>query len=137
MQNIIWIKVPFSEAVNTFNLSDNFLYSTTFTGYYQLIPEADDAFDIYSTGGNQFTQLFFSGSGYWNGSGNTFNYNNYLYDTFDSYVTGLISGYGTFIGGTGFISAETGLSSGIRISGYFNLPNFTGYTIWSGYSGKR
>lgn len=136
MHFVNWIRVPFPEAVNTFNLSDNFLYSVNLTGYYQIIPEANDNFDIYVTGGGRFAQLFFSGSGNWNGSGSTISNNYYFYDTFNNYPTGLISGFGvTGNGLSGFMKNETGLSSGIFISGYnINPLLFTGYTIWSGYN---
>lgn len=129
-----YIKVPFITAVNTFNLSDNFLYSVVLTGYYQLIPEANDNFDIYPTGGGQFSQLFFSGSGNWNGSGYSISNNYYFYDTFDSYQTGLISGFGiTGNGRSGIIPNSTGLNSGIMINGYNISSGLFGYTIWSGY----
>jgi hypothetical protein len=135
MHFINFIKVPFITAVNTFNLSDTFLYSVNFTGFYQQIPFANDNFDPYATGGGQFTQKFFSGSGYWNSSGYTLNNNYYFYDTFDNYQTGLISGFGiTGNGLSGRMSNQTGLNSGTLISGY-NLNPFrsTGYIIWSGY----
>jgi hypothetical protein len=132
---INYIKVPFVTAVNTFSLSDNFLYSVNLTGFYQQLQFGNDNFDIYSTGGGQFTQLFFSGSGYWNGSGRTISNSYYFYDSFDNYSTGLISGFGvTGNGLSGFMANETGLNSGTFTSGYStNLALFTGYIIWSGY----
>lgn len=98
------------------------------TGIYQLIPEANDNFDIYSTGGGAFTQLFFSGSGYWLGSGYTINNNYLFYETFDFYQTGQISGYN----GTSLIYPA--LNSGTTQSGYYLFTGiYSGYTVWSGY----
>ena len=106
MHFINYIKVPFPEAVGTFGLSDNFLYSVSFTGFYQPVPQSNDNFDIYNTGGGQFTQLFFSGSGNWSNSGYSNSYNRYLFDSFDNYLTGAF-----------FISGLQ-LNSGVSVSGY-------------------
>lgn len=93
MHFINWIKVPFPEAVNTFNLSDNFLYSVSLTGFYQAIPYADDDFEKYATG----IRSFFSGSGNWMGSGFSIQspaqFNYYFYDGFENYATGTTSGF--------------------------------------------
>lgn len=137
-----YIKVPFVTAVNTFGLSDNFSYSVSLTGYYSLIPEASDAFDSYATGGGQFTKIFFSGSGNWNGSGYTFSNNNYFYDTFDDYGTGsgilylvagqTVSGYSLFNNlQAGFI-LSSGEQQAIILSFYDLFENYqTG--LVSGY----
>jgi len=128
------LKVPFPEAINTFGLSDGFLYSVSLTGFYRAIPSLAETFDGYITGGGSFTQLFFSGSGGWLSSGFSFTQRFYLAETFDNYQTGLISGYGVRAGNiTGLIPNATGLTSGILISGYTFLNKPTGYTVWSGY----
>ncbi len=82
---INYIKIPFPESINTFGLSDGFLYTFALTGFYLPIPSANDNFDIYPTGGGAFTQLFFSGSGNWLGSGYSLSQNSYLAESFDDY----------------------------------------------------
>lgn len=135
MYNIICLRVPFISAINTYNITDTFLYGVNLTGSYSIIPFGDDNFDLYATGtGNQGGQLFFSGSGFWQGSGYTISNIDYFYETFNDYQTGSISGFGVYGANlTGLIPNSTGLSSGILFSGYNFSTGFLGYTIYSGY----
>jgi hypothetical protein len=120
MQNIQYIKVPFPEALNTFGLSDAFLFSFNISGNYGAIPFANDGFDLYATGGGLLTKLFFSGSGFWLSSGNTFNSNFLFSDNFDYYATG---GYSLGFSGV----------SGQNQSGYLLLASLTGLTFNQNY----
>jgi len=159
---INYIKIPFPESVNTFGLSDGFLYTYTFTGFYLPAPFANDNFDLYPTGGGQFTQLFFSGSGDWSQSGCSFSQNHYLIDSFNEYGTGsgilfltagqTISGYSVFDNlAAGYISNSGGQQAIIftfydlfenyqtgTISGYgqFGISNnaLTGFVLQSGFT---
>jgi len=158
---INYIKIPFPESVNTFGLSDGFLYTFTFTGFYTPIPAANDNFNTYSTGGGVFTQLFFSGSGNWFGSGYSVSNNLYMADTFDKYQTGLliyllsgsdnVSGYNNtynYFGGMTFQSGgnaqpgysqfdsldnyQSGAASGYDSNGVIGVGFLTGFNIYSG-----
>ena len=135
MFNINYIKIPFPEAVETLFLFDGFAYSVSISGSYTQIPEANDSFDSYPTGGGQFTQLFFSGIGFWNGFGYTISESDYFYDDFNRYQTGLISGFGVTGNNLSGIIPDSSFLSGFFINGYnFNVSLTTGYTVWSGYN---
>lgn len=100
---IQWIPSRF-ETVYLYSLAETYpaILSILTSGSYSPIPFAEDNFDIYSTG----FRVSFSGSGYWNGSGQTLSYNYQFYESFDNYPTGSFYGF------------YTGLNSGQTISGY-------------------
>jgi hypothetical protein len=117
MFNINLIKVPFVTAVSTSNITDSYSFYYTISGSYGLLPYAEDAFDIYNTGGGAGIQLYFSGSGNWLGSGYTLNDNLYFYDTFNAYQTGVFP-------------SGLPLSSGYTIIDYGSfVNNYSGYTL--------
>lgn len=124
---INYIKVPFITFYEVYPYTDTSALGIIISGNYQVIPSANDNFDTYPTGGGAFSQLFFSGSGNWFGSGYTSKTTVIFEETFSVYQTGAISGYNGMIESNGF-------NSGITNSGYSQFTGlFTGYTVWSGY----
>jgi len=123
MFNVQFLRVPFIAAFPNGPYSDFGGVNIILSGDYFLATAAPEDFEEYQTG----FRSFFSGSGNWGpgasgntgpGSGFSFLFTRYFFDTFESYTS------------TGIFQTGLFLNSGLLQSGYLSLfsPSLTGAT---------
>lgn len=136
MLNIQYIKAQFESA---FPLAVAETYPIVFSifgsGSYNDIPFATDNFITYDTG----VRTFFSGSGYWLGSGYSSNENRFVYDGMEEYPTG--NGYtGATLTGAVFQSgnstfAITGYVWNVTVGIYDQFEEYPTGALYNRYTG--
>ncbi len=136
---INYINCPIEAAVDIYAYTDGANQQITITGIYSIIPFAYDGFTGYIPNSGQRSS--FSGEGFWNGSGISFNVPIYLQDNFLGYSSGMgyvgrvLSGNILHTGNANFTGRFTGIINDPTVSLQENLltyqsgQNFFGYCL--------
>ncbi len=136
---INYIKCPITSAIDIYLYTDSAGQAISITGQYSIIPFAYDAWTGYipATG----HRVYFSGQGFWNGSGIAFGVPIYLQDNFIGYSSGtgyigaVLTGNLLYTGNSIFSGRYTGILYDPTISlqepflKYQSGQNFFGYCL--------